>query len=137
MLQRIFGLATALALVAGWGSAASAQGYATPGFGGMLVAPNGELTNLSGASRAGVLRPAFYAAEFLTPSPSHPWVMAPRYNSYLPWTTGLGWGFSTSPYGDYSRYVYWKAGTGIFPGVERPFLRVENDHWHQKTKCCP
>jgi hypothetical protein len=68
----------------------------------------------------------------LPPSPSHPWVIVPGNGFEKYAIPGLGYGYRTSPYGDYSRQSYF--ATGPFPALPRPFLRYENDHWHNKRK---
>lgn len=75
-----------------------------------------------------VIMPA-YAPYMLSPSPSHPWVMVPSSPIAKSFDSGLAYGYRTSPYGDYSRFTYFKTSSP-FPGRRRAWVHFENDHKH-------
>jgi hypothetical protein len=83
--------------------------------------------------RAGVaptLQPARYASYMLPASPSHPWAIVPDFGYTAYGAPGLGYGYRTSPYGEYGRFSYFRTGTGPFPGLYRPFVRFDTGHPH-------
>jgi hypothetical protein len=79
--------------------------------------------------------PAPYAGEMLPASPSHPWVMVPRQGIPFYTVSGLSYGYRTSPYGDYSRFAYYR--TGPFPALPRASLRHEAPPSHYKWQPGP
>ena len=134
-----FGLAVAASVFLSVGVPA-ARGQQLPYEGnqagpGVMVTPSGDPIYLNAPPViAPTLQPAFYAVELLPRSNSHPWVMAPRSASLIPWNLGQGRGYRTSPYGDYSRFAY--SATGPFPGLPRPSARIEKDRTHHKANGC-
>jgi hypothetical protein len=84
------------------------------------------LNDLPGAPLT--LRPTPYASFMLPESPTHPWVILTR--SYAQnYGAGLSYGHRYSPYGDYSRWAYFR--TGPSPALRRPYVSYEVDHWNK------
>src|SRR4051794_27566744 len=67
-----------------------------------------------------------YAPLVLTPSASHPWVIVPTQGQATYGPSGLGYGFRTSPYGEFSRYRYYRSAP--FPSLWRPPARFDTPH---------
>ncbi len=82
-----------------------------------------------GPSVAPELNPAFYAAEMLPASPSHPWAIMPRFGTMWVGGPNLRWGSRTSPYGEYSRFAFY--ATGPYVGLPRPYVRAESHTVHR------
>jgi hypothetical protein len=79
---------------------------------------------------APTLPPAPFASYMLPHSLSHPWAIVPGYGFPRYAAPGLGYGYRTSPNGDYSRYSYF--ATGPFPGLPRPYVKYDLTHREKK-----